>query len=198
MSLAIVISVCSGIFFGFVFLPMEMKPLIEHASGYALNFLILTVGIELGYNRSVFHRLRVLGPKMLLIPFSIVLGSLTGGLMAAFILQREIGISLSIASGFGWYSLSGILLTRLVNAEVGAIAFLCNVFRELMAVMIIPVIAKHLNFLTSIAPAGATSMDSTLPIISKSTDSETSLISFINGFTLSALVPFLVPFFLNF
>jgi uncharacterized membrane protein YbjE (DUF340 family) len=198
MSLAIIISVCSGIFFGFVFLPMEMKPIIENASGYALNFLILTVGIELGYNRSVFHRLRVLGPKMLLIPFSIVLGSLTGGLMAAFILHREIGISLSIASGFGWYSLSGILLTRLVNAEIGAIAFLCNVFRELMAVLIIPVIAKHLNFLTSIAPAGATSMDSTLPIISKSTDSETSLIAFINGFTLSALVPFLVPFFLNF
>jgi uncharacterized membrane protein YbjE (DUF340 family) len=198
MSLAIIISVCSGIFFGFVFLPMEMKPIIENASGYALNFLILTVGIELGYNRSVFHRLRVLGPKMLLIPFSIVLGSLTGGLMAAFILHREIGISLSIASGFGWYSLSGILLTRLVNAEIGAIAFLCNVFRELMAVLIIPVIAKHLNFLTSIAPAGATSMDSTLPIISKSTDSETSLIAFINGFTLSVLVPFLVPFFLNF
>jgi len=198
MSLGIVISVCSGVIFGFLFIPMEMKPLIEHISGYALNFLILTVGIELGYNRSVFGRLRVLGPKVLLIPLSIVLGSLTGGFASAFILHREIGVSLSIASGFGWYSLSGILLARLANAEIGAIAFLCNVFRELIAVLIIPFLAKHLNFLTSIAPAGATSMDSTLPIISESTDSETALISFINGFTLSALVPFLVPFFLNF
>lgn len=198
MSLAIIISVCSGVFFGFIFLPMEMKPLIEHISGYSLNFLILTVGIELGYNRSIFNRLRVLGLKVLLIPFSVVLGSLTGGLTASLILHREIGISLSIASGLGWYSISGILLARLANAEIGAIAFLSNVFRELIAVLIIPVIAKRLNFLTSIAPAGATSMDSTLPIISKSTDSETSLIAFINGFTLSALVPFLVPFFLHF
>jgi len=198
MSIGIIISVCTGILFGFLFFPAEIKPLIDQASGFALYFLILTVGIELGYNRSVFHRLRVLGPKVLLIPLSIIFGSLTGGLLTSIMLNRSIGTSLSIASGFGWYSLSGILLTRLANAEIGAIAFLSNVFRELIAVITIPLIAKHLNFLTSVAPAGATSMDSTLPIISEATNSETTLIAFINGFTLTTLVPLLVPFFLNF
>ncbi|HKL11111.1 MAG TPA: LysO family transporter, partial [Clostridia bacterium] len=77
MSIGIIISVCTGILFGFLFFPAEIKPFIENASGFALYFLILTVGIELGYNRSVFHRLRILGPKVLLIPLSIVLGSLT-------------------------------------------------------------------------------------------------------------------------
>lgn len=198
MSLSIIVSVCSGILLGFLCVPMSLKPVFEQASSYALYFLILTVGIEIGYNRSVFHRLRVLGPKVLFIPLAIVLGSLTGGLLTGLLLGRPIGVSLAIASGFGWYSLSGVLLSRLANAEIGAIAFLSNVLRELMAVLAIPYIARHLNFLTCIAPAGATSMDSTLPVISESTNSETALIAFISGFTLTVLVPILVPFFIAF
>ena len=77
---------------------------------------------------------------------------------------------MAISSGFGWYSLSGIILTQLHSAEIGTIAFLTNIFRELITVVSIPFIAKYLNDYTAIAPAGATSMDSTLPIISKYTN----------------------------
>ena len=197
MSLSIVVSVAAGVCFGLFLLPAELEPFIGHFSGFALYFLILTVGIEIGHNRGVFHRLRVLGIKMLLIPLFVVLGSLTGGLLSGWLLGRSPQISLAIVSGFGWYSLSGVLLSRLVGAEVGAVAFLSNVFRELIAVLTIPLIAKKMNPLTSLAPAGATSMDSTLPVISESTDSETALVAFINGFVLSGLVPILVPFFVS-
>jgi len=56
-------------------------------------------------------------------------------------------------------------------------------------------IAKYLNHYTAIAPAGATSMDTTLPLISRYTSEKIAVISFINGVILSTLVPILVPMF---
>jgi len=132
---------------------------------------------------------------ILIIPTSIIAGSLIGGLITGYIFDMPKNLSLAISSGFGWYSLSGIILTQLHSAEIGTIAFLTNIFRELITVVSIPFIAKYLNDYTAIAPAGATSMDSTLPIISKYTNPETVVIAFINGILLSGLVPILVPFF---
>lgn len=66
-------------------------------------------------------------------------------------------------------------------------------FREIIALLSIPIIAKKLSYLTAIAPAGAASMDSTLPVIAEATDPETVVISFVNGAVLSSLVPILVP-----
>ena len=83
------------------------------------------------------------------------------------------------------------------SAQIGTIAFLSNVFREMLSVILIPFIAKRMNHITSIAPAGATSMDSTLPVIVKCTDEETVVMAFINGAVLSILVPVLVPLMYN-
>jgi len=76
------------------------------------------------------------------------------------------------------------------------LAFITNVCREIIAIIIIPIIAKYIGKLESIAPAGATAMDTTLPIISKATDGNVAVISFITGVSLSLLVPILVPFFM--
>jgi uncharacterized membrane protein YbjE (DUF340 family) len=130
-----------------------------------------------------------------MIPASIIVGSALGGLVTGFFFDLPANLSLSVAAGYGWYSLSGILLSNLHTPEIGTVAFLTNVFRELFTVMTIPFIAKHLNHYTTIAPAGATSMDSTLPIISNYTGPEIAVISFFNGALLTALVPVLVPFF---
>ena len=63
----------------------------------------------------------------------------------------------------------------------------------MLSFITIPRIAKRLNYCAAIAPAGVTSMDTTLLIISESTDNETAIISFSNGLILSTLVPILVP-----
>jgi uncharacterized membrane protein YbjE (DUF340 family) len=70
-----------------------------------------------------------------------------------------------------------------------------NVFREIYAILLIPLLAKYLNDYTTIAPAGAASMDTMLPLVSRYTNPEVVVISFFNGVVLSALVPILVPFF---
>ncbi|KPU45453.1 hypothetical protein OXPF_06860 [Oxobacter pfennigii] len=192
MTYVILIALISGIFAG-TLIPEGLISNLSQVSSFALNLLILSVGIDLGCNKAIFIKLKNMGLKILLVPASIVLGSLTGGIITGLIFKMPLSLSMAISAGFGWYSLSGVLLSNIAGVEAGAIAFLTNVLRELIAVIAIPIIAGKLNYITSIGPAGATSMDSTLPIISKSTGEETAMIAFINGAVLSAMVPIIVP-----
>ena len=60
------------------------------------------------------------------------------------------------------------------------ISFLSNVFREVLTFLLVPVLAGR-NVYTAIAPAGATAMDTTLPLLSKYTDSKTAILAFVSG-----------------
>jgi uncharacterized membrane protein YbjE (DUF340 family) len=122
----------------------------------------------------------------------VALGSIAGSVLGGFVLGLPINESSAIGAGFGWYSLSAIVLSK-YSAEVGALAFITNVCREVFALVSIPYIARYIGKLEAIAPAGATAMDTSLPIISKATDANTAVISFITGVVLSTLVPILVP-----
>lgn len=195
MTLSIIVSVVTGILGGYFFIPESFIPYIDTLIDSALYLLIFCVGIDIGLNKHIFKDLKKHSLIILIVPTSIIAGSLIGGLIGGYIFHIPQNLSLAISSGFGWYSLSGIILTQLDSPEIGTIAFLTNIFRELITVVSIPFIAKYLNDYTAIAPAGATSMDSTLPIISKYTNPETVVIAFINGILLSGLVPVLVPFF---
>jgi len=195
LTLSILISIVVGIICGMTVLPQSIAPHMDLFTTIALNILILFVGIDIGMNKHIFKDVKKHGLLLVIIPLSIVIGSVVGGLVTSMIIDYDTNISLAISAGFGWYSLSGILLTKLDSAEIGAIAFLTNVFREVFAVLSIPFIAKYLNKYTTIAPAGATSMDTMLPIVSRYTNPEIVVISFFNGVVLSSLVPVLVPFF---
>ncbi len=102
----------------------------------------------------------------------------------------------AIGAGLGWYTLSSILVAN-YSSQLSAMAFIANVTRELIAFIIIPTVAKKLGFLEAIAPAGATAMDTGLPIVSRSTDPETAIIAFISGVICTSAVPVLVPLILN-
>jgi uncharacterized membrane protein YbjE (DUF340 family) len=193
----ILASLVCGILSGYFILPSGIISNLDKIASFALNLLILSVGIDLGTNKEVFYSIRETGFKILLIPASIIFGSLFGGAIATLIYGMPMNLGLAISSGFGWYSLSGVILSNISSPEAGTIAFLTNVFRELIAVLTIPLLAKKLNHLTAISPAGATSMDTTLPLISEVTDSNTVVVSFINGAILSSLVPILVPLLYN-
>lgn len=195
MTRNILIAVVLGILAGYFFIPAEFNENIGTFTTIALSILLFLVGIDLGRNKEVFKDIKKHGSLLILIPLSVVIGSLIGGLISGLILKFPLNQSLALASGLGWYSLSGILLTKLHSAELGTISFLSNVFRELLAFIFIPLVAKHLNHYTAIAPAGATAMDTTLPLISKSTGPEIVVMSFFTGAVLSFLVPVLVPFF---
>ena len=195
MSLAILVVLVLGIGAGFV-LPENISAFIDSASSYMLLVLLFSVGIDMGLNKEVFTRIKELGFKILLIPAGVIIGSLCGGVLTSFLVQLSVKDSLAISAGLGWYSLSGILITEAGNPVAGTIAFLSNVFREMLTFIVVPFIASHLNYYCAIAPAGATAMDTTLGIISRNTNATVAVLSFVSGVICTLVVPVLVPIFL--
>ena len=100
--------------------------------------------------------------------------------------------AVSIASGLGWYSLAGVSISGLAGAELGSIAFLSNLLREIGSFFMIPYISRHFNAYTCIAPAAATSEDTTLPMLIRYTNEETVVFAVLNGIICSTLVPVLI------
>jgi uncharacterized membrane protein YbjE (DUF340 family) len=157
-----------------------------------LCLLLLFVGMDIGRNKDIVNHIKACGFRILLVPIMIALGSIIGSMAGGFIIGLPYNESGAIGAGFGWYSLSAVLLSD-YSAEIGAVAFITNVCREIFALMAIPFIAKYIGKLESIAPAGATAMDTSLPVVARATDSKTAVVSFISGVVLSLLVPILVP-----
>jgi uncharacterized membrane protein YbjE (DUF340 family) len=195
MSVAILVVLVLGIGAGFV-LPENISGFIDSASSYMLLILLFSVGIDMGLNKEVFTRIRELGFKILLIPAGVIIGSLFGGFLTSFLANVSVREGLAISAGLGWYSLSGILITEAGNPVAGTIAFLSNVFREMLTFIVVPFIASHLNYYCAIAPAGATAMDTTLGIISRNTNATVAVLSFVSGVICTLVVPVLVPIFL--
>ncbi len=193
MTWLILASVAVGVALGYWVVPADLVAHLDTLTSAALFVLLLGVGIDLGQQKEVWARLWKMGWRVLLVPLLVAIGSIAGAVMVGLALGMPVNESSAVGAGFGWYSLSGVLLAKIYSVELGALAFITNVARELMAFVTIPLIAKYIGKYSAIAPAGATSMDTTLPIISRSTDADTAVVSFINGSILTALVPILVP-----
>lgn len=157
-----------------------------------LYLLMFLVGISIGMHRGILRKIREYHVRILIIPAGIVAGSLAGGIICAGIAGLPLDQSTAVASGLGWYSLAGITIGNLAGAQMGSIAFLSNLMREIFSFFLIPWIARYLNFYSCIAPAGATSEDTTLPMMMKYTDEETVVLSVMNGVICSAMVPVLI------
>jgi uncharacterized membrane protein YbjE (DUF340 family) len=100
-----------------------------------------------------------------------------------------------VAAGFGWYSLSGVIISDLGDQVLGSAAFLSNILRESVALLTIPLFGTTRFPRIGIGIAGATSMDVCLPLIQKSCGTRWVPLSVTNGAILSLLVPVLVPLF---
>ena len=192
----ILLTVVIGLVIGLV-LPEGFLPWLENMTQYALAVLLLGVGIDLGSRHGVLAQLKTLGLRIVMIPLFIAAGSIIGTIITGNLLGFAAGEAGAVGAGFGWYSLSAVILTEIYSVELGSLAFLTNIMREMMAIVSIPLIASVLGPITAIAPCGATSMDVTLPLLKRSGGEAIVIPAFINGMILSALVPILVPFFIS-
>jgi len=163
---------------------------------YLLYALLFLIGVQMVRNEVNLKR-AMLHPATFLVPLLTMIGSLAGGLVLAGVFELEPGKALSLAAGFGWYSLSGVLITELGDPVLGAAGFLINVVREMIALLAIPFLARLNMPLIAIGVGGATSMDVTLPLIERSCGTRYVPLSIVNGALLSMLVPLLVPFFFS-
>lgn len=197
MTIHILLSVLFGIIFGYFIAPEIIVQNIDLIIDFGLCLLLFFVGIDIGKNRNIIDDVKSYGFKIFLIPAMIVLGTLFGSMLASLFLKLSIFETVAVGAGLGWYTLSAIELSK-HSAELGTIAFLANVSREVIALIIIPIIAKKMGHVEAIAPAGATAMDTSLPVITKATSSSISILSFFSGVILSFLVPILVPLIMSF
>lgn len=168
----------------------------SYSSGFqtaVLALLLFLVGIGIGSEEGLSTIFSNLTPTVLLLPFLIVIGSLLGGLFATFFISnlssRE---GVAIASGMGYYSLSSILLSKLSGEEVGAMALIANLFREVSTILLFPIIAKAFGRFGGIASGGATSMDTTLPLIVRYSGKEMAVVAIYTGLVITMLVPLLI------
>ncbi len=196
MTKNILIALGLGIVSGLFIMPSSVYENSGLFMDIGLCLLLFFVGIDLGSNKDVFKNLKKLGFKILFVPIGTIAGSLVGGIICSFIFDMDIFGALAIASGLSWYSLSAIIITP-ISAELGTVAFLSNVFREVIAFISIPFIAKHIGYLETIGAGAAISMDTGLPMITKNTNSEVAVISFISGVIISLSVTVLVPIFVG-
>ncbi|ANF22981.1 lysine exporter LysO family protein [Thermococcus piezophilus] len=161
-----------------------------------LYILIFLIGIDLAQSFRI-KEIRKLGKLALKLPLGTLAGSLLGGLAASLILGIDLKWGLTVSAGCGWYSLTGPLIAQ-YSAVYGTLGFLANLTREIFTVLLYPVAIKRIPKELAVSMGGATTMDTTLPIMTKFGGSEVALIAFVHGFILTALVPFAVPFILQF
>jgi len=167
-----------------------------HLSEYTLYLLMFLVGFGIGADENTFSILKSLSFKVLSIPLITIIGTFIGVTVSYFFLS-DISISdvWAIGAGYGYYSLSSIYLAELRTETIGAIALLSNILREIITLVSTPLLVKYFGEIAPICAAGATSMDTTLPIITAYSGKEYALISVFHGTILTILVPIIVTFF---
>ena len=169
---------------------------LSHSSFIILCTLMFFVGISIGSDTNTLKSFRSVNPRLMMLPVMTVFGTLAGTAAASALLpHRHLFDCLAIGSGFGYYSLSSIFITQYKGAELGTIALLANILREILTLLCAPLLAKYFGKLAPISMGGATTMDTTLPIITRTSGQDYVIVSIFHGFCVDFSVPFLVTFF---
>ena len=97
---------------------------------------------------------------------------------------------MAVGAGFGYYSLSSIFITEYKGPELGTIALLSNITREIITLLFAPLLVRWFGNLAPIS-----TMDTTLPIITRYSGQSFVVVSIFHGFVVDFSVPFLVTLF---
>ena len=171
----------------------------ENLSTYALYLLMLIVGVGVGSDRAIVGIVRQMNVRIVLVPLVVILGSLGGAaLFSYFIYRISVQEAMAVGAGFGYYSLSAVLIAGLKGQELGVVALLANIIREVITLVLAPFLVRFFGKLAVIVSGGATAMDTTLPVVVKFSGKEMAVVAIFSGIVLSLMVPVLVPFILSF
>lgn len=174
---------------------------------YVLYLLMFQVGLSIGSDKKLKEILTSIRPKLLLVPLATIVGTLTFSALVSLLLTGwSAADCLAVGSGFAYYSLSSILITELkaptlgvqMAAELGTIALIANIIREIFALLGAPLFVKYFGRLAPISAGGATTMDTTLPIITRYSGKDLVFVSIFHGILVDFTVPFFVSFFCSF
>ncbi|KXS50836.1 MAG: hypothetical protein AWU57_4779 [Marinobacter sp. T13-3] len=170
-------------------------PMVDDVATGALMLLLFLIGLQLR-NAGLSLRKLLMNRQGLGIALVLMLSSLLAGLVLIPWLEVPWYQALALASGFGWYSLSGIVIGDALGPAWGGVAFLNDVIREIIALAMIPLVITR-RPAVAIGYGGATAMDFTLPVIRSSGGLACVPVAIASGFLLSFLSPVLMGVFLS-
>ncbi|ENA1148061.1 lysine exporter LysO family protein [Vibrio alginolyticus] len=192
-SVKLIVVVGGGLVVGLL-LPIDLS-WVDTASEWILFLLLFFIGIQLR-NSGLTLRQILLNKQGMAIAAVVIATCMLGGVLAAVLLDLPLYQALAMASGFGWYSLAGILMGDAFGPVFGGASFLIELMRELVALVAIPLFIRSYPC-TAIGYAGATAMDFTLPVIQTTGGVRCVPVAIVSGFILSLLVPVMMLFFVS-
>jgi uncharacterized membrane protein YbjE (DUF340 family) len=157
----------------------------------SLMLLVFVMGLVFGMDKESMGKIRQAGFKILVVPFAVACGSILGGAVGGLILRIDVVAAAAVSAGYGWYTLAGPLVGQLFGTEWGTLGFVVNFLRELLTIVSISLLVK-IDKHAPVAAGGATTMDTTLPIIVQYCSSGELITAFSSGFTLSLAAPFTI------
>ena len=173
----------------------------DHAASLGIKtglcFLMAFVGLELGLEGNLFQIMRRTGLRVLAFPIVTIVGTLIGSAASGPLMGFSLRESMAVGAGFGWYSLAPGIIMDAGLIEASAVSFLHNVLREVIGILLLPMVAEKIGFIEAACMPGAPAMDVCLPVINKETKGRAVPYGFITGVIMSFLVPVSVPLALN-
>lgn len=200
MSWMILISAAVGVLAGYFIVRGRVTDMegFDSVTGFLMTaglcILLHVIGMDMGLSGTVVKQLKGIGPRVLAFPAAVVLGTtLTAVLIGLVFGNLTVRESLAVSYGFGWYTFAPVTITNAGHVLAGAVSFMHNVFREMLGIVLIPVLAKRIGYIEVTALTGVAGMDICLPIVERATRQEIIVYSFAIGMVEGLLVPILTP-----
>ena len=193
-NLIVILCFTAGIFCG-TFANTTISTYCEKLPQFLLYALVIQVGLNLGANAELGKMIKDIRFSSLLLPFFTIIGTL--------LTSWNIYDCMAVGSGFAYYSLSSLLIVQLKEAsagieiasQLGAIALLANIIREMLALFGAPLYASFFGKFAPVSVAGINSMDVCLPVISRYSGKNIVPVAIIHGIILEISVPLLISLF---
>lgn len=166
----------------------------EQTGTLALMLLVFIVGMQLRSNGIALHTI-LLHRRGIQVSIVFMLSCMVAGLLLSLIFP-EISWQkgLALANGYGWYSLSGMMITHAYGAQWGSVALLNDLLREFFALVLIPILMQR-SASTAVGIGGATSLDFTLPLIQNSGGLNVVPLAISFGFIVNLTAPLFMAIF---
>ncbi len=165
---------------------------VEFAALCALYVMLFAVGMGTGFDIRSWRVLAELRARILLVPAAVLAGTFAGG-VAAWLIIGDMSLRdvTAVSAGLGYYSLSSVLLSRLADPGIGAVALISNMVRELFTLVLTPLCVRLGGRLGPLAASGAAS-DTCLPVIARYSGERCAVLALFSGMVLTVLVPILI------
>lgn len=161
----------------------------------ALWLLMFLVGLSIGREKKLIAIFRSLHPKIILLPLATTGGTFAGAAFAALFVAWSLAECLAIGAGFGYYSLSSVFISQYKGPEAGTVALLANIIREIFTLLFAIPVCRLAGPAAAIACGGCTTMDTTLPILTRAAGQQWILPCILHAMVLDFSVPFWVTLF---